>query len=505
MIIDEIKKFRHTKLWASTINIIIGLIILNLIIQFFPFSFDLTANRAHTLSPVTKKTLNEVDDLVTIKAYISDNLPANLLPLKETVSFTLNQYDKAGRQKVKVIFKNPQKNSEAEKEVQSLGIPPMRFSSVKSDQYQVVQGYFGLAIFHAGEKEVIPALQDINNLEYRLTSAIKNIQKEKLPTIGITSGSKELDLNQASALAETLSVNYQLQPIDLTAEDVNFNNFQSLLMIGPKSEITESVQKRLDEFLMSGKGLILLLDKIDVDQNLIGDKIDLKIDQWLNHYGFQLEDKLIIDSSSAMANFQTQQGQFITPYPFWVKTRSENGNQEIPVTSGLESVIFPWASPLKIKENTEFLWKTSPSAKTTDQINNLDPNQKWNFEKNTAQYTLAGLQLKNKSSYFNEEKSADIKLAVVGDANFVSDQSVRSNPENINFILNLVDYLSQDSDLIEIRSKQIKSRPLKQIPEEQKPTYKYASLAVGPILLIGIAGLVRWQRKNYKLIDILLN
>ncbi len=505
MIINQIKKFRHTKLWATTINIILGLVVLNLIVQFFPISFDLTANKAHTLSNTTKQTLNEIDDLITIKAYISGNLPPELLPVKDTVTFTLNQYDQAGGAKVKVVFKDPQKNPEVEQEIRSLGIPPLRFSSVKSDQYQVVQGYFGLGVFYAGDQEVIPALQDINNLEYRLTSAINNLQRDQLPQIGLTTGSGEMDITQARGLNKALSVNYRIRPIDLTAEEVDFDNLESLLVLGPKEEITEDVRNRLDEFLMTGKGLVLLLDKINVGQNLIGERLELKIDEWLEHYGFEQEDKLIIDPSSAMANFQTQQGRFITPYPFWVKTRAENANKELPVTSSLESVVFPWTSPLKLKDGAETLWKTTSSAKTTDQVNNLDPTQEWSFEENTDQYNLAGLQLNEKQSYSNEDDKSNIKLAVVSDADFITDQSAQANPENIDFFLNLVDYLSQDNNLIEIRSKQVRSRPLKQIPDQQKQTYKYASLAVGPIILLVLAGLIKWQRSKLNVKSSMLN
>ena len=499
MIIKQLKKFKHTKLWATTLNVILGLIVINLIVQFFPISLDLSANKIHSLSSATRNVLNQTDDLVTIKAYISNNLPPQLLPLQQTVISTLNEYDQHGGTKVKVIIKDPQKSSEAESEVQSLGIPPMQFSSVKSDQYQIVKGYFGLGVFYAGKQEIIPALQNINNLEYRLTAAINNLTKDKLPQIGITSGSGEIELAQLPALRQALSVNYNLQPIDLTSEEVDLSNFQTLLVIGPKDEVSEDIQKKFDSYLMSGKGLIFLIDKINVSQNLFGEKISLNIDDWLKHYGLEVEDKLVVDASSAIANFQTQQGRFITPYPFWVKTRTENANKEIPVTASLEEVIFPWASPVKLSKGAEFLWKTTKSAKSTDQINNLGPQQTWNFQNNTSQLVLAGVQKNDLASYFDESKSSPVKLAVVGDADFISNQNAATSPENINFILNLVDYLSQDNNLIDIRSKQIASRPLRTIGENQKQTYKYASLAAGPILLILLAGFVRWQRRKFNL------
>jgi ABC-type uncharacterized transport system involved in gliding motility auxiliary subunit len=497
VIINQIKKFRHTKLWAATINIILAIFVLNLIFHFIHLSIDLTAAGIHTLSPATKKTLNQTDDLITIKAYISDNLPPQLLPLKETVIHTLNQYDRQGGVNIKFVVKNPQKSKAAESEAQSLGIPPIQFSSVKSDQYQIVKGYFGLAVSYAGKTEIVPALQEINNLEYRLTSTIKRLQKDKLDEIGLTTGSGEANLDQISLFNQGASVNYRTRQVDLTDDEVKLDNLKTLVIIGPKEKMDETIQKKLDEFLMTGKGLVLLLDKISIDQNLIGQQLELGLDDWLKHYGFEIENKLILDPSSAVANFQTGQNRFITAYPFWVKTKSENANQEVPVTSTMESVVFPWASPVKINQEAEFLWKTTPSAKTTDEINNIFPDQEWNFKTDTGQYTLAGLNLNKKQSYFNEDTSGKIKLAVISDADFITDQSASANSENINFLLNLIDYFSQDEDLIAIRSKQITSHPLKDISDQQKQTYKYAGLAAGPVLLLILAGVINWQRKKF--------
>ena len=139
MIIKKIKQLKQTKLWATTINIILVVIGLNLLVQFLPLQLDLTANKIHTISPQSKQIVQQSEDIITIKAFVSENLPGQLVSVKESLKNTLDQYDKAGGNKLKVKWVDPTKNQQAATEAQSLGIQPIRFSSVEKDQFQVTQ------------------------------------------------------------------------------------------------------------------------------------------------------------------------------------------------------------------------------------------------------------------------------------------------------------------------------------------------------------------------------
>ena len=88
-------------------------------------------------------------------------------------------------------------------------------------------------------------------------------------------------------------------------------------------------------------------------------------------------------------------------------------------------------------------------------------------------------------------ESPETRLVVVGDADFIVDKNLRGN-DNLAFMLNTVDWLSQDEALISIRSKQVTARPLKEISRGAKQFVKYGNIFGLPVLVI-VVGVLRWQ------------
>jgi ABC-type uncharacterized transport system involved in gliding motility auxiliary subunit len=97
--------------------------------------------------------------------------------------------------------------------------------------------------------------------------------------------------------------------------------------------------------------------------------------------------------------------------------------------------------------------------------------------------------------------SGDAKMVVIGNGSFAvngeGQQQQQVNPDNINFSSNAIDWLSDDTGLINLRTKGITSRPLEQIDDSKKLVYKIGNLTL-PIILVLILAIVRWQRSVRK-------
>jgi len=501
------------------VNILVAAVLLNILAQFLPFAFDLTAGKTHSLSKSSKEIISSVNDIITVKAYISGNLPAQLTPLKQTVKNILDKYEKLSKGKIKISFYDPQKDPKLEQEALTTGITPLQFSSYEKDQFQMTQGFFGLAIFYADQKEIIPALQEINNLEYQITAAINKITKEKLPQIAFSQGLGETESEKFQNMEDFLQSNYKVAKVSLTEKEAELNkDIAAIIVVGAKEKLSSKAKFLLDQYLMNGKGVIILNDKVTIAEGgLFGQEVNNDLDDFLKYYGIGLEKSLIIDPSAALANFRSQYGAFIIPYPFWVKLRPENVSREFPPTAAIESAVFPWVSPLNLDKEAKPLLKTTAKAIATTAFSNLSPDQKWEeISGEKKQFVIAALQTKGFDSFFaqNNEKdnltkdtktpefkaeAGEIKLAVVGDSNFIEDQTTASYPENAQFFMNLVDYLAADSKLIAIRSKTVFTRPLKMLDEKQKQMVRIINLVAGPVILMGIMMLVRIKRKKFEI------
>ena len=88
-------------------------------------------------------------------------------------------------------------------------------------------------------------------------------------------------------------------------------------------------------------------------------------------------------------------------------------------------------------------------------------------------------------------------MVVIASGNFAvngeGQQQQAVNPDNVNLESNAIDWLSDDTGLIELRTKGITSRPLKQIDDTKRNLYKYGNVILPILLVIGIA-IYRRQR-----------
>ncbi|MBL7865267.1 MAG: hypothetical protein JNK10_10340, partial [Cyclobacteriaceae bacterium] len=86
-----------------------------------------------------------------------------------------------------------------------------------------------------------------------------------------------------------------------------------------------------------------------------------------------------------------------------------------------------------------------------------------------------------------------------GDGDFMvsgSRQQGRSlQPDNVSLLVNAIDWLSDDTGLIDLRTKGVTSRPIAQLEDSTKTIIKYANFLL-PILLVVGYGLVRMQQNR---------
>jgi len=74
-------------------------------------------------------------------------------------------------------------------------------------------------------------------------------------------------------------------------------------------------------------------------------------------------------------------------------------------------------------------------------------------------------------------------------------QARRLQPDNINLLVNSVDWLTDDTGLIDLRTKGASVRPIRQLQDSTKTVLKYANFLLPVLLAIGY-GIWRSQRNR---------
>ncbi len=499
----------------------ITLLFISILFWFYPLRLDLTSNRKYSLSPTTKKTIKNLDGVINIKVFSSQNLPSRFLFIKQVLKDWLMEYQFVSKGKIRIEWVDVDNNDEGKQEAQKLGIPPLQFSDLKKDKVELTQGFFGLAFLFNDEIETTPLVDRTSDLEYQLTSKIHKITQDKQPRVGFVIGHGEqitdsTNIYQESLLKSVLADQFLTEFINLDQEESELipDSFDIIIIVGPDQEFTIKEKYLLDQFLMKGKPIIFLLETQKVSENLQVLKADHKLEDLLSSYGVNLKSGFVLDTSNEKANFSSGISMFFIPYPFWVKIKPENINYSSPITSDLQSLVFPWTSWIEYDQNDSRiipLISSSNESWTEEKNINLDPTQDFNLKEGKSKNLAVIFDGKLESFFKDKDKPLELeqerfidkidktRFALIADADFVNEGMITRAPENLYFFVNLVEYLANGQEFAKIRIKAEDTRPLKELTDKEREFYKYLNILGVPIVigLIGFVFLFWHNQKKY--------
>lgn len=475
---------RKIKPFITGVNLIIIVVLVNILLSFYPFlKIDLSRDKIHSLSPSTADYIRKIDDIITIKVFLTEDLPPEVKPTADKLKTILSEFERLNRSKLKINYFNPNTDEQAGSEAERFGIQPIQFSSLKSDKFEMQKGYFGLAMIYGDNQQVLPIAGDVANLEYFLVSGFRKLVSDKIPTVAIAEGQEEEE-SEISYFRQFLMQDYKLVMADLDSKDGIPEEADILIITDRTTKINEEVIPKIQKWVEEGKGLIVFQDKIEVSNSMSGKTLENNgLEDILSDSGMEIENKLILDESSAIANFQSQQGSFLSRYPYWMQIRPENMNKDIPALSGINSVTLAWASPIKMSGGAKALFTSSELSKAEDSNVDLSPAVKYDFKP-------------SEKSIIGALNVDDRKVALIADTDFIKDKFMVNNQQNLLLALNLVEYFSQDQSLLAIRSKDLNSNPLSPIEDGTKQLIKIVNIAFPVVLLIATSLIINTARKK---------
>lgn len=451
------KNMRKRELSIISHGLFFGILIfLNLASHYLFARIDLTEGKVYSLSPSTKRILESLDSTLNIDCYFSKNLPPNLSGVRMAVEDILKEYRVYGKGRVRFSFIQPEL-PEIEQKLSFLGIPKVRLSVIEKDKISAIDVFLGIDVNYKERHRIIPFIQKPELLEYDITSLILKLSQERQKSVGFL-GKTE---------------NYQIIRDILKMEYAVFDVSTSSLNVDTLIVLNENPQKEVIEFVRNGGGLFLLVDPIKIEgfTAIKGDLFDLI------PFGINIKSDLVLDPSCAYASFNLGPNVFTTPYLFWIRVAPDGFNKESPVTSDVESLVFPWASSIESKM-ANVLVSSSKSSWSQSAYFDLNPQQRFIPEIKKSFPLVASLSF------------GKGRVVVVGNSRFIEDRFLSQFVNNHIFFMNSVDWLSFGNSLIGIRSKGKTERPLKPLSNSNKIFIKYFIVFFSPLIAI-IIGIIR--------------
>ncbi len=491
--------FRMKTRTATTYLLLVAgiLVLTNILSESFFLRLDFTQDKRYTLSKVTKEILKDLDENVTVKAYFTEGLPPGVAKIKKDFNELLIEYATEADGKIDFKFINPNEDEKLEQEAYKAGIQPVILDVREKDQVKQQKAFLGAVIELGENKEILSVVQAGAAMEYALSSAIKKVSVKEKPLIGILQGHGEPSTFAMQQAMSELNVMYSAEHVNLNDSALDLNKYPTICIIAPKDSIPSEHFSMIDNYLDKGGNLIIAMNRVEGDlSRAMGNSVTNRMETWLAEKGLIVENNFVIDASCANVSVQQQQGQisFVSQVKFPYLPILTNF-REHPITEGLEAVVFQFASTISYTGDSTNVFTplvlTSEKTGTITAPTYFDISKQWTENDFPNKNLTVGGVLEN-----NKTKS---KIVLFGDGDFPvngeGQSAQRLQADNVNLFVNSIDWLSDDTGLIELRTKAVTSRPIEQIDDAKKATYKWINFLLPLFIVIGY-GIVRWQNNQ---------
>lgn len=478
--------FQLKTLQKATILIFLVTIFItvNLLLSPFSLKLDLSKGQAYSLSNSTKNIVDKLKQPVTIKFYVSSDIPTRLIPLKNDVVDLLNEYKReSNRVDVKIV--DPKTNTAAADEAKTAGIPPLQFSQMDQDKYAVSTAYFGIMISYQDKQEILPQVTDTSSLEYDLTSAIyklTNTNTAKIEVIG-QNGTGDPNTNQLTSLTKVLQQQFTVDfntIIDPTAKTI-------MIFDDGKKGYTDDEIASLKKYLDEGGKIIFFVDKVWVADSLATQPAKNNLEKLFQKYGISENNDLILSANAELVNFGSSQSSFYMEYPFWLKTNVFNNKSSY--FASINQLTFPWASSINIDKKNSLI---NPLVYSTS--------QSWE-QKNTFILDPQMIPQPNMADIGQKLLMVDVKgknngeFVLIPTSRFVLDKYLSQSSDNLGLILNITNDFASSGALSGIRQRQVSFYPLPDLTDNMKNVFKYTNILLLP-LAFAIYGAIRLIKRK---------
>lgn len=486
---------KNRKQIISGILLIIGVVVLvNILSVNYFVRLDFTADKQYTLSKVTKNILKDLKEPVTVTVYFSNDVPTLLLQAKKDFKDILTEYANRSKHKVVYEFIDPA-SDETKQKAQQAGIEPKVVNMREKDQVKQQMVFLGAVIQMGDRKEVIPVIQPGAAMEYDLTMAIKKLSVVEKPSIGLLQGQKEPDLAGMHQAYAGMSILYNVEPVYLNDTAYFLNKYKTLMIVAPKDSFPSPYLAQIDRYVKEGGNLYIAIDKVDIDpQTNATFVVNTGLESWLKSKGVTIGEDFVVDQQCGQVTAQVGPGAYqIIPFHY---IPNVNNFADHTITNGLESMLFPFVSSIAFtgssSRNFVPLIFTSENAGTQTAPVTFDLNKEWT----EADFPKASLPL---AAALIPKSGKEGKMVVVADGGFAvnsdGQQQQQLQPDNINFMVNAIDWLSDDTGLIELRTKGVTTRMLSDLSDGTRMFLKYFNFLLPIILIIGY-GFYRMNRNR---------
>ncbi len=454
-----------------------------------------------------------------------------------------------------------QQSNDILQELSEIGIQATSIQVKKDDEFSQKIIVPGAVLYYKDKKIPINLLKgqfgqapgavlntSIEQLEYEIANALRKITQTTVKQIAFIKGHGELDKwNIIDGKAE-LKQFYEIDDLDLTEiPPQKLNEYAGIIISKPTLPFNDFDKFKLDQYVMHGGKIIWLVESQLADMDSLRNSpqylsigYNQGLDDLLFKYGVRINNNIVQDIQcntipvlSGMKNGTPEQK--LLPWMFYPVIPPSSNH---PIVRGVDPIWFQFASsidtvPSKNIKKTVLLSSSTysrvvPAPVRVDiQMARLKPEPElFRTGGNKIMAVLLEGEFKSNWEYrYDASKTPEIdfkskvennKMIVIADGDVFRNQYSASKGQvfplgydryanqqfgNKRFLLNCVDYLCDDSGIIEVRSKEVTLRLLDKAKiKKEKVFWQFFNIAL-PIALIALFALGNniYRKRKYTL------
>lgn len=530
---------------------LLSFILINIIASLVYTRIDLTEDKRYTLSEQAMEAADVFNSTIVIDVLLEGDLPSEFAKLKIETQQLLEEFA-SRNDNIKFNFVDPlSDNTRTDAtiaELQSLGLTPANVT-VEENGRVSQEIIFPWAMVNYNNKTIrVPLLKNklgasseervnisVQNLEYAFADAFTKLTIQTKKRVAVIKGNGELDDIYLADFLTTIRDYYNIGAITLDSVEKNpqkvfdqLREYDLALIAKPTEAFTDKEKYVLDQFIINGGKSIWLIDQVAIELDSLfnpeGSSMaftrDLNLNDFFFKYGFRINPVLISDlyfTQIVLATGEGNNSQY-NPVPWYYHPMVFSQNNH-PINNNLEAVRFQFANSIDTISNSyrkTVLYSSSPLSKTegVPKLISLDiintPPDKENYS--DGDKPLAVLIEGEFSSAFNNRitpdklvgaktEGNDNKMLIIADGDVIKNQIRNNRPlelgydkwtnnfyGNKEFLVNSINYLLDDTGLINIRNKKVKIALLDQEKIANQKT-KWQLINVGiPVVLVFFFG-----------------
>lgn len=433
------------------------------------------------------------------------------------------------------------------------GLTPVNITvDDKGKQSQAMVFPWAIAVYH--NKEVnIPLLKNImgasttekvigsvQHLEYSIADALNKITKEKQKKIAVIKGNGEIQDVLIAKFLLQIRESYHIGPFTLDSVAQNpigtldaLKKYDLAIIAKPTEAFSDAEKQVLDQFIINGGKSIWLIDQTTAEMDSLYNDAgatlafprNLNLNDMFFKYGIRINPDIVKDEQGSPIKLATGEQGSATQYQTfnWKFAPEVYPKSQHPIVKNLGGIKFDFANSIDTLKNgikKTVLLKSSQYSKKVGtpveiNLNIVTEETSPNHYPNTGNLPMAVLLEGNFHSVFQnrvlafkqnnfEATGKSGKMIVISDGDVIKNQLDKNYApielgfdqrsgilyDNKDFLLNCINYLLDDTGLINIRSKDL-DLPLLDRDKVQENYMRTQVITIGlPILILGIFGLV---------------